>query len=282
MRLLKNNFPYPVITDSHSDYLDGLFKAEYLLQEDVLMKDNKLEIKYELECLDIQRLIDSNQASIYVHIECHKTLYRKLYKVEENIFSVNLDQDSFKSNVSLTSLILANEDISNYQVSSLKQAFFKDYQFGLIKKGEILGYLSTKEILVNEVDDLVRLSSIIKIVKSTGKIMSVNYDNDVIIIYLPQRQFDNYINFGLYSETMIDAIIIPATLFVLDSIVKSRGMNLFDLKWFKVLSKKLESMGYPLNDLLEGNLDTLSIAFEIFNNPLDRMFNELEEGKEHE
>ena len=49
-----------------------------------------------------------------------------------------------------------------------------------------------------------------------------------------------------------------------------------DRKWYQVIEKKLELLGYSMNQLFNEDISSILLTQEILKNPLDRMFLELE------
>ena len=75
---------------------------------------------------------------------------------------------------------------------------------------------------------------------------------------------------------MLSSIIQPTLIYVLDAVSRNKGANMQDRKWYQVIEKKLELLGYSMNQLFNEDISSILLTQEILKNPLDRMFLELE------
>lgn len=260
-------FPHPVLRDTNNDYLSSKF--ETILASKNLMTKYFINLTIELNNKELLYLIESKKAKIICHIECSRTKFRDILKLNlgENEFAINSGE--IEGLVYILPLIIANENIQDYY----SKDFNKDYNkmsFNL-EKGDILAI--GKHFLINienEIDKLSTVPSIFLIQKSKvfQDYISVGLSNEKIDLYLPDDVFKIYQKYRknkIYNDLMCSVIILPSLMYVLD-ILKEEDDNLISFRerrWFRVIIKKLKEKGIDFEggDLLEK--DTFKVAQDL-------------------
>jgi len=277
MRILNSLYPYPVLTQSE-DFKDGyFFKVDFEMVPATPFKSAKLIANYHLNEPNIQRLINNDQAGMFLHVESPRAAYRKMHKVENNTYELEINLDNMRTVVEITAFILATDHLEGLKNGNINSEMYgDDYIFPTLENGNPLAVNYTILLELDEIDDLSKVSSIIKVAQTKENMMYVNYDGDTIFVYLPEKLYEKYLDFQILGEVLLSSIIVPALVHVIDAIGKNAGEGMHDRKWFKVIEKKLEIMGYSMNQVYNDEITSIQLAQEIFNNPLERMFSEVE------
>ena len=89
----QKSFPYPVIRDSHNDYIDETFeiKPSFELSED--NKNTKFLLNYSLSSTAIKRQIANGNACYLTVFSCRDTFYHNVfetYEASDNIVEINV------------------------------------------------------------------------------------------------------------------------------------------------------------------------------------------------
>ena len=89
--------------------------------------------------------------------------------------------------------------------------------------------------------------------KADGEIMEFEIENDRIVIQLPESDFDNLQKLQMsknYVEVVFSLLIVPALIFVLESIVRSDNDEQYrEYQWFRSLERifKANDLDHPSN-----------------------------------
>lgn len=279
MRILNSLYPYPVLSTNDDDYKNGSsFEVEYNLSEGTPFRKAKLSASFNLVDSSIEQLIDSGKAGMFLHVESPRAAYRKMYRVENDFQEIEIEPENMRTLVEVTGLILSTDSIENYSNPNVNEELYGlDYIFPKLEAGDPLAVSFTVEIELDEIDDFAQVASIIKVARTKEKQMRVDYDQDTIFVYLPENQYSNYLKYPLiFGEVMLSSIIQPTLIYVLDAVSRNKGANMQDRKWYQVIEKKLELLGYSMNQLFNEDISSILLTQEILKNPLDRMFLELE------
>ncbi|WP_312753050.1 hypothetical protein [Rummeliibacillus suwonensis] len=278
MRILNSLYPYPVLSIDDDDYVgSSKFVVSYSLSEATSFKKAKLTANFVLEDNSLEQLISNGFAAMFLHIESPRAAYRKLYTVENNQIEVEIDHQKMRTVVEVTAFILVTKTLENYHNPTVnKELYGSAYVFPKLESGDPLAVSFTQEIELEEMNDFAQVSSIIKVAQTQDKLMKVDYDQDIIFVYLPKEQYEKYLNYPqIFGEVMLSSIIMPSLIYVLDAVSKNAGEGMQDKKWYKVIEKKMELLDYSMNSLFNGDVNTIVLAQEILKNPLERMFMEL-------
>lgn len=279
MRILNSLYPYPVLSINDDDYVEGsIFDISYNLIPATPFKKAKLTSTFHLVDSKLEYLVEMGQAEMFLHVESSRAAYRKMHKVENNYFELEIDPEYMRTSVEVTGLLLTTQPIMNFESPSVNSELYGvDYHFPDLEIGDPLAVSFTTEIEIEEVDDFAQVSSIIKVARTKEKLMKVDYDQDTIFVYLPEQQYQNYLRYpSMFGEVMLTSIIQPTLIYVLDAISRNQGEGMQDRKWYAVIEKKLEMMEYSMNQLFTEEVTSIMLAQEILKNPLERMFIELE------
>lgn len=269
-------YSYPVLSAMYDDYIGSNFNIKVKAYKKT--KNLSLIINCDLNNDDLLALINKEKAKIICHFECPKTKlrYTKDLKIGDNDFDIpNAD---INEQLQLVAFVVAKEDLKDYT----SKAFNPDYsnvKFN-IETGSVLAISNQPDVPIEKnIYDLSNVPSIISIVpynsETDHKIYIDMDDNNKIMVRLQKNDYQNCAELGRgvsdYTPILHSMIIIPALTHVFD-ILKS-DIETFhsyeDKRWFKSLSKKIESLNKKMDYDELKNQDSLSLAQEIIESPLE-------------
>ena len=280
MRILNSLYPYPVLSSGDEDYQNSSsFDVLYELIPATSFKKARLIVDFVLVDEGIQSLVDCGKAGLFLHVESPRAAYRTLYQVDGTRFELEIDPSFMRTLVEVTAFVLATQTIEGYRNKQVNPDFYgRFYQFPILESGDPLAVSYTMEVELEEMDDFAKVSSIIKVAQTKDKLMKVDYDQDVIFVYLPENHYKSYVKYpNIFGEIMLTSIIQPALIYVLDSVSRNKGEGMQDRKWYQVLDKKIESLNYSMYQLFTAEVDSVLLAQAILQDPMERMFTELED-----
>lgn len=279
MQILNNLYPYPVLSEGDVTYnQSSSFFVEYKLIPPTPFKNAKISAKFNIIDNKIQQLIKEDAAGLFIHVESPRAAYRKIYEISDGCYELEIDPKFMRTAVEITGLVLATVPQSNLKNESVNEELYgSNYIFPKIEIGDPLAVSLTRIVNIEETNDFTQVSSIIKVATTTEPLMRVDYDQDTIFVYLPEEQYNKYLEYpNKFGEVMLNSIIYPALIYVLDAISKNYGEGMQDRKWYRVIEKKVEMLGYSMNQVFNQEIDSITLSQEILKGPLERMFLELE------
>lgn len=269
---IKNNFyTYPVLSSYNNDYVNSVFDVSYEIVDDGFGV-NYIEITTILSDSKLEDFLDKGIVGLYVHVECPSTSYREMERFD-NIDRVRIpiNEMVMQNRLEINTFILLDRDVEEYSSYNFNPDLFNKYFTILnLEKGSILASSITKEITIENSADLFRnLSSIISVaLSSKGDYMEVNYDSDVIMIYLPEKMYKEYIvlsNTGL-GTLVLTSTVMPALIYVMD-LMYTRGNE--ENQWYKVIKQKLEENEIDISQIND-RYTSIELFQRIFQNPLSK------------
>ena len=283
MRLVDSLYPYPVLSIDDDDYLPerAYFDVKYKLEQATSTHNAVLRMKFDLKNDSFEELLKEGRAAFYVQVECRQTMYRKMTKLalERSEFSLEINPDDMRQRVDITPLFLVTEDLIGYKNPAVNPDLYgADYVFPDLSVGDPLAIAFTKSLDIEDTNNFTKLSSIIKVTEnSQADVTSVDLDQDIILIKMPSKQYKFYVESQCYGfgETMLNGVILPALIYVLDTIVN--GDTVDDTsQWYQVIESKCEKSGHNLDSVADNkDISTIELAQLILNDPMDKMMNEL-------
>lgn len=279
MRITSSLYPYPVLSNNNDDYEEEFtFQANYNLISNKIAQTATIKLSVELNESEINSLITNNKAQIFLHIECNKTSLRQLHAVSNSMFELEIELSSLRNNVELSCFVLATDKIPNWQNKNINVALYgNDYVFPLLSKGNVLALANSAIIELPEYDNTQHLPSIIKITTSDDLYMKVNYDSDIIFIYLAKKQYQQYLNYpNQFGEILLSSIITPALIYILENMKNNVEEDLKERRWYQIIEEKMRLLNYTVTNLANGDITTVEMAQKILHDPLTRMFEQLE------
>lgn len=289
MKIKPRFFPYPVLSEFSDDYKAD-FKATIL--PSITNETFDFCVRFFLSDEGLSRLINEGKASYLVHIECPKTWKRIVGKTTKEEILLSALGREVHGHVDICIFIIATQNINKYQNKNF-HSDFEDQTF-TINKGEILA-IGPNVLVEIEKEPIKNIESIFQIEKNNSvnaPPISISIDSNKIVVRLSGDNFIIYNNLKQNSEMVplfLSLIAVPALTEVLETLKRYREEDIEDFemyrefKWFRVIDKRLTSIGEDLEDL--NSLDSpVEVAQKLIDYPLTKAFKYLEniifEGEE--
>ena len=274
-------FPYPFISSFTDDYNDKKFEVTTSSSED--MEKWIFNSTVTLEDDALKKLVAEKKAKYIVSIESKALGYRKVFEFFDDNFSYSVALKDVSRKVFVKFFLVANEDLT---LSS--KNFHADYMQNIFQreKGDVLGEAVGFDFdPQDDSDEIKDIGSIISVVKDPKKEVGpiwIGLDSKKIIIYLSRTDHQNYsrlVNTG-NTSTLISIIVIPALLEAINLVQKQAkdtdDFEYQDNQWYKVLSKKIISLGYSEHP--SDWDDTLEIIQKIIDNQISTALKDMLES----
>ena len=190
MNLKADLFPYPVLTPELDDYLDN----------------------------------NSFDAQINVNPESSGVISVAAdFKLDNQTFIRNtIFEGDIRKKLQINAMVIANADIDNYSNINFNDLYYdEDYAVTNLKKGDILAFLPTKEVVIDLDSGRSGTESIFTVAPHNEPYMNVELSGDTIVLNLPTEVFSIYKHCGnsiQSKEYFISLFFIPALTFVLSEI----------------------------------------------------------------
>jgi len=278
-------FPYPVLCAETDDYIDNLFSVDFKIVKDI----NDIQFSMNLIINDdsLLKMIKERLIEVVYHIECAKTLYRKLHSTQylENIISI--DEKYLNGKVEVCCFLVAKRKIAGYTNSNFNNDY--DNNSFNIKRGNILAFYNLPKIeFTKNSDELTSVSSIFAVLRredAEKKGMSVDLDGDKIKIWLGNEEFykyrDNSKN-AVFQPMLHAILILPALIYTFDMISKDGIVEYQQYRWYKAISKVLEQSNIVLTDNTIDDYGTFELAQKMLNLPVNRALQNMNDDSEED
>lgn len=286
MRLKNSLSPYPILDNYNDDYINSSFTVEYKIE--TIFTEIQGLVKFHLKNDEIIDLILKGKAEYVVHLECPSTCYRKKISSPEKEIEFSIKSSKIENVIEIRTFIVSTQDIQGFE----SKDFHPDYEgqkFNL-SAHQIIAIGTAKDFtLVKDDRDLESLPSVIQITKMISKQkgnLSVNTDDDRrILVSLTEEVYELYARLGktIYKSTAFSLVLLPALLIVIQRMYENKDDEYYKSKhWFKVINTILEKNNFKLEDISVENESLLTVCQLIFDNPIERSFNELDILSERE
>lgn len=286
-------FPYPVLNE-----LDNF---QHPLPDDAALyycdKDKKnyiLQITLTINNREISQFLKEGKANYLIEVDCPSTFYRKVFKFSPGnledagkaIFEIRIPKENLHRRVTVTCVVIAEENIPNYYSTDFNEVYYKNTTFN-IDKGDILVTFRsfTFDTHIKPVEDS-NLGDYIEFRESNSDSVSFDLDN-IIYISLPQKIFDSYhkldnvinLNSAIIHASLVNTALIEAL-----HRITERPTSI----WAQSLTSQLiedpqyeEGKDYILNDNHEiiKIPNPVAVASKILEDPFSRMILGMEEYK---
>ena len=245
-------FPYPLLRTDAEDYKTAVFTDDL----DVLRETNGFRIvpRFSVNNNQIQALINANVLSYGLQIQCSSTYFRTIKYIANN-------EDFFipgglvHGQVDICPCIVALKDIDPFVMDDFVQAF----QLVPVKvfTNDVVGIGTVRRFRAYyKADEVKNASSIITVkVKNDIDRISVDLSQANIFVYLPQTQFDSYLDLGTSTSdqvTMLMGLVyVPAITQALSEMDVEGNSEFADQPWY-------QSLLAALDKLAEGDPDKIS------------------------
>ena len=284
MNINNNIYPYPVLSDYNTDYINSSFEVDYTIR-DRGFQTKDLLAEFKLENVEIAQMIREGRLAYGLHVECPMTSYRKLLKLNDNEtkITINIDTDKMRNKLEVSGFIVSNEEIGEYSNKDINHEIYgENYIIKNIEQGSIIAATLTQSVDIETDDnDFEQISSIINVGESTEDLMSVDMDGDIIIVKIPKEEYKLYVKLSGtdFSDIIMTSTILPSLVYILDMMKDGRGDT--DLVWYKTIEKKLSIKDIDVMDINESH-SGLELAQMILESPLERALNKIDQEIERE
>lgn len=274
MKLKSEIFPYPVLSSELDDFSNGKFESR-ISQKVISFTKIELLIDFVLENFELNKLIEDGDAVFAIHIEGLASSFRKLYILNKGEWSkkIELSSDNVPSKIFINTMIIANNTISNYRNSGFNEEYYgRHLIIEEIDKGSILAYDTMAELEVNFSNlEKPTLKSMIRVASKKQNFMNVDFDGDVIIVNLPEKSFIAYTQLSSSSiskqKLLLSTIILPALTMIVENIKHGRVDD--ETRWYESLCRLLGKIGLSLDKILTEDIDSMIVAQQLLDFPLD-------------
>ncbi|EOB3523576.1 hypothetical protein ACIJEF_001589 [Enterococcus faecalis] len=268
MKLKADFFPYPVLNQKLDDYVDSSFTTKVTIDK---LSDStiKLNIEFSLDNQGLQRLIEENKACFSVHLEGVSSSFRKLYKLNynESDISIELDSAYVSKSIEVNSMIIANDDILEYRNEKFNSLYY-DKSFSIdVFRADILAFDNMKEINLEFSNrENLDAKSIIRISSKNQSYMTIDSDGDVIQVYIPEQDYNAYVNLSKLNETKQKLLLVTIVLPTLTYVINQMKSNEVDeeKEWVILLNEKMEDLKIDIK-----SSDSICIAQQLLNFPFE-------------
>jgi len=265
MKINENRlFPYPLLREDNNNFISSKFNihARYKITEE----GYEIEVSTLLENSNLIRLISEKKASIVLHLECSKTKYRKIEKLNIGITKINIKTEFLEGKLELLGLLISEEKLEDY-FSKDFHPNYEDKSFE-IEKGSILGISEIPSIIIeNKKEDFSSIPSIFDVTSNNEiKYMDLKLDDERIIIVLPLEIYKirNAHKNSLHSRNIVNSmILLPALMGTLYELLDKEAKEMYgDKRWFRVITSKLSKLNISLErgDLYEEKIFSIAQA----------------------
>lgn len=284
MRIKNRLTPYPILNDLGDDYIDSSFRVEYEVKTQFREIYGKLS--FELNNVEIQKLISEEKAEFLVHVECPSTCYREVFFSLEPEIEFKLDAEFLSKVIEIRSFIVLKEDVLGF--SSKK--FHPDYdgQIFDLQAHQIIAIGTAKNFDIQKDDsDLATFPSVIQIVKmndiNRGSLSVDTDDNNYILVGLSKNVYEQYAQLGktIFKTTAFSLVLLPALMIVIQRMhINKDDPDMNSRHWFQVINSLLLKNGFNIDDIMIDDNSLLTVCQAIFSDPIARSFKELDECSE--
>jgi len=227
-------------------------------------------------------LISQKKAAYAIHIECASTRYRALFSSFDGRFDVDIYAGNVDGRVDVCRLIIAQSDIHNYSSEEFHSDF--DGRAFVLIAGDTLAVAEDLSFPANKKDDeLAKLPSIFSISKNVNidpNPIDIDIGGQKIKVLLMPELYQKFLylnNDILMRSTLSSEVLLPALVFTLEKIAtQSDYSELIDLRWFRVLAKKLKEVNIEITALNSSSEISLVLANKLLGDPLSNSLKDLE------
>ncbi|MCC2232078.1 hypothetical protein LKD81_13910 [Lachnospiraceae bacterium CLA-AA-H215] len=278
-------YPYPVLAADMDDYIDSSFTFAIVSEKKI--HEIKLSFRLNLKNDGLADLIQSGKAEYLIHIECPRTCYRHAIKTTDYDYDYCIPERKLNGRVSICAFIVAKQNLPAYY----NHAFNTDYE-GLsfsIDRGGILAIGGQYTFnVIKDMEDLARIPSIFTICKRAADSdngMEIDMDGNKIAVTLSNDSFCRYKNLASelkYQPAFHSMLIMPALIYVFETLRREGVDNYNDKRWFIAISKTFSKYNVKLNAETLDNSPSYTFAQKILDMPVDRALNALAEWSDDE
>ena len=225
-----------------------------------------------MDCAEIQELINCGLAEYVIHIECPTTAYRKIWSLPLPRIDIDIPYSKVNGLIERTAFIVAKHDIENFSCSDWNEDF-NSVTFSL-KKGTMLAYQNFPKLKIQKnYEEFVNKNSIFIVYKIPleDNPMIVDLNSNYVKIGLSSKEYEMYEinNKNPQMQPILNSMIIfPALIYVFEQLKQISLEEYEDFAWYNSLVK---FFGNELESEPE-NINSIELAHKIMDSPLSKAF----------
>ncbi len=210
LRKLNNNIlPYPVLSEENEDVRPSLKDIESISIKHEVKTDTFCFTVKLLQLNDtIKKLIEDNKAKYMFVLTCPTTVFQERKLSSEPEITIEINKLSVNGHLDFDCFVVLTENITYSNIG------FADIYEGLsidLEAGNILVRFPHRETNMDLSNEKMFVSkAFVEFVKSNKEEVELEFDTDVINIFLPEKQYEDYLEFrnnSLYSDLIISSIV---------------------------------------------------------------------------
>ncbi len=272
-----SNYPHPVL--GNKDDISGEFSVAVDLSLDPNSEYYEITITPSIKNSTIKSMLDDGWASLFLKIDCNKTLYRNIFEIEDS--KLKIPARKLRDHFSLEFFIASTIKNSNYKPSGMNEDFdnvtFKLDIGDYIAITEIQTYNADLEFISSGMGSLIKFK---KNEKQSSVHIETDYADEQIFILLPYKTYDNFssllTNNSFYKFHIYSGLLSPVLTEAI-SIVTNKsdiGDQYSGFKWFLRLTDILKQFKI-YNKLCEGKITAFDASQKVLSQPTTKMLTEL-------
>lgn len=297
MKATKNEFPNPVLAAGRDDYISTCSFFTSFDSSDIQVTNDYIiiPISYELNCIGLQKLINSNKAVVVISIKSTGASYSKLFIFNPGIneMKIKIPKYSVVKRIDITGSIIATEVIHDFFCKGeFNELYFGNQTFE-IRKGDILACENSKVIYIDDTELEKPLASIFNINNGHNQEDQIitDFSGEKIEINLCETLYKLYINFiefnnGALRRYVTAVIVYPVLVEAIARICEAYQTNSEEqhLRWFRAIDLKATNKNISLSQIPDSyssvaNVLLGDISLDALQRLKDILENELNSGE---
>ena len=280
MKLVKREFPNPVLGTGRDDYIPSCKFSTSVIDEEIKVTDSTIDIPvtYTLRCNGITKLIQSGKAKVIVIVESVASCYQRIapFSTDSNSMIIQVPKYDVVTSIVLTGHIIAAEPISQFTCEGeLNPDYFTSATFE-IRKGDILATEYKHTIYIDDSELEKPIQSICQIITDdqldrpilpifTAEKIEIHLNQEMAKIYKSISAAEN----GALARYTVATIVYPV---IVEAVARIRNAyetdndDEADYTWFRAIVKKAESIENGVNDWHDSSISPADIANRIIGN----------------
>lgn len=280
LRKLNNHIlPYPVLSAENEDVRPSLKGIDSIgIKQEVKESTFLFTVKLHQDNVTIKKLIEENKAKYMFVLTCPTTLLQEKRLSSDPEIPIEVNKLAVNGHLDFDCFVVLTENISYTNTG------FADIYEGLsfdLEEGNILVRFPHMETNMDLSDEKMFVSkAFVEFVKSDKDEVEIGFDADIINIFLPERLYNNYLEFrnnALYSDLIISSIVHEA---IILAIINYEEEAHHSLRWADALNTliyKSTKNKYTLKNLTRD--DRIKKAWDLSNlvlkSPHERLFDSI-------
>lgn len=268
MDISKISLPYPVLGLG-----DDIEPLPQIIDFSIGQDNNYfyIDIQFNINNLDIEKLVTDGFAEYVCEINCVSTLLRKCFSSSEQKFHVRISKQEVQKTVTIQTAVIVKRSILNYTNNGFHDDY-KGYTFNL-EPGDVLAVIRQDKFEADvKYDKLKAVGSFMEINEQPdGKGTAFNLEGDKIEILLPKELYNDYktkIRGNRdFAHIIHSSLVFNALVFALNNYDKYENRL-----WARTLNVRMASDRSLQKFSLGDPEDSMNLAQALLGDPYKRLF----------